>query len=1332
MLNAAQRRIQQREQDFEQERLLGAASHTPALPDPRVFDQLHPHHRKSSSSWGSKILFSCFVILFLAVAAMSIAAVTIAAINQNKLGAGELWARAGFGPPPEALTSVLYYLDLATGAIWYGGSETQNNAVGGARSNATPWKKISVQLSGDVSGTTDAVIVKQIGNVSTDYVINAANLVYQNATGGLFNGSTLDLTVNSLKFPASGSPDSSLIWVAPGTLNLTGILLVNQTNIYALAELARQLAVAAQQTANAAVISSGLANANSLPRPNVGDVIDGAFVVFNSTSGDFVDAAPGMRLLPNGTVEMFYGALYTPSIELAGRDLEQWLRAIALNASQIGITADGVVFGPASGSPSDQQWQVAVFNSSSTSSTISRSSVIITPSGLVSGVANLTTTDLVINGTRFDTYLYNLYADLFSRIPPLNNLAYGPGPVPNVDRSVAVFTGPSGKDLVDTPVKISHDGIMSGVQTAYVTRLFLNGVDIIQLISNSTSNITFVNSYDLGAPLGAVPPNSIVLFDGPAGNKSKHSVVTISDQGVMTNVSLLEVRSISLNGSDLYSLIQAATGEQDLSGFVTGPASSVNSTLSMWVSGTGRNLVDTAFVVSGRNLSNIGVLSADRVLVNGLDVTTLIQTAVSGLAASQIRGPSSGSVANSTIVLWSSTTGLNVTDSPFVVAGRNLSGIGSLSVDRLVVNNVDLTTLLAGATNEQDLSSLVSGPTAGSSVPIGCVAVWNSTTGRALSCAPGVSISPQRDLTGLETLSAQTVLINGSDIMQLIMAATNETDISRLITGPTGSVTADSLMVWDTASGRLAKASSFGVSGSNLTIPGVLSADSVVVGGTALTSNTLSRFIAGPASGGVTDSTLLAWNSTSGTLVRSTTLAVSGNNLTVQGTLLTSALTVNGAAVDPTSYVRGPAGATTTDALAVWDSTNRQIKNSPFTSSGNNLDIPGTATVGSLTVGATPLTSLLSGYVSGPAGAVTDSTLLAWNSTSGRLVKSTTVQVTGNNVVVTGSVTSASLIVNGVTANLGSYVAGPSGAVTDSAVALWDTTSGRLTKNSVFTTSGPNMTVPGSLITPDVVLSGASLTNTLSSLSGQVSSLTTTVAGLAASTNSGIRGPATTVDSTLMAWNGTTGSFARSTAITTDGNSLVVPGTLTIGGGFVADSFTSSGNVLFLNSARGVVIPSVNTTTRLTISGVAENQLIFDNTLKLHYFWADGGWNSIPRTITRIVPLSNGIAGTLVTLSGIQFRYTANAANGNIEYSAPPSSKNIRWSAVKYSGGVASTVFETATFSVPNNSFNALSAGGLGTNQRIVYSVWDLTAGALIRIELTNAGTTLIVKYELS
>ena len=453
------------------------------------------------------------------------------------------------------------------------------------------------------------------------------------------------------------------------------------------------------------------------------------------------------------------------------------------------------------------------------------------------------------------------------------------------------------------------------------------------------------------------------------------------------------------------------------------------------------------------------------------------------------------------------------------------------------------------------------------------------------------------------------------------------------VIGP-GSSTANALAVFSGTSGKVLKDSnailddgglmtvaSLSVSGFQLTtgagVGRVLQSDSTGNSSWA----TLSADVAGPASS--TDDAIARFNGTTGKLVQNSLATLSdvgtlsapfvstgGFQITTDagvGRVLQSDASGNGSWVALSADVAGPANSTA-DAVAVFNgTTGKVLKNSVTTLSGAGLLTTGAVSVDALTLttgaGAGRLLQsdgdgnsswvVISADVAGP-GSATDDAIARFNGITGKLVQNSLATVNDVGLMTTPSLSVGALqLTTGASAgrflqsegsgnsswvelNAGTGdVVGP-GLATDTAIAVYNGTSGKVIKNSGATIDGAGTFTTALVAVPAFRLTtGASAGRFLQSDGSGNSSWVELNAG-----TGDVVGPGLATDTAVAVYNGTSGKVIKNSGATIDASGtfttalVAVPAfrlTTTPGAGRVLQSDGSgNGSWVATGSASGV------------------------------------------------------------------------------------------------------------------------------------------------------------------
>lgn len=270
--------------------------------------------------------------------------------------------------------------------------------------------------------------------------------------------------------------------------------------------------------------------------------------------------------------------------------------------------------------------------------------------------------------------------------------------------------------------------------------------------------------------------------------------------------------------------------------------------------------------------------------------------------------------------------------------------------------------------------------------------------------------------------------------------------------------------------------------------------------------------------------------------------------------------------------VHGP-GSSTDNALTRFDgTTGKYIQNSlAILDDSGNLTLPGTVTAANIP----------GNFVSGPVSATNDA-VATYNGTTGKVIQDSLVSIDSS-----GNITTPGTI-NGVVFP-GDFVSGPTSA-TDTALARFDTTTGKLIKNSlVLVDDSGNLSTTGTVTGSNIVsgpvsstnnavatyngTTGKLIQNSLVTIDGSGNLLTTgTVIG-----SNTIAGPSSSTNNAIATYSGVTGKIIQNSLIMIDGSgNLSTPGTITasnVPGNFVSGPTSSTTNAIAIyNGTTGKII----------------------------------------------------------------------------------------------------------------------------------------------------------------
>jgi hypothetical protein len=1123
--------------------------------------------RRSSTSCGSA-LWTVLLVFVSAVAVTSLVVGVIALLkpvpNVTVLGT---WVTPGYGDPaPELGLPGQFYLDLATGSQWYkipdstdgpvnagaagyGGAVDETRNTKRAAKVYASWIKVTqvTSLSGDVSGTSDNVTVTKVGGLSAAFIAQAV-LATQNMSD--VNGTGPTLSTNGISLPATSTPDARLTWIGPSTLQFDNA-----------------------QNGSVTVNVKGDLLVNGV---EVGNVLSALTVTTPQTVPVFADSS-GRRLAQSSvTID-----------SNANMNNINTLTAQNINVNGVPV---GTVNGPALSGINE----IAVYDGTSGRLIKSITGVTISPGKVLSGL-----TDVYVNGVA--------RGDVFSTAAVS----------PNTISSVPVFTDSNGKQLSATLVQVSPNGTVSGVSNLYATSIFINGTSLNALIQAGS----------VAGPVLPVTDSSIALFDGSTGRLLKSNTgVVINALNQLTGLSSLNINGLNVNMSG-----PASATPMSLPFFASSDgrvlsSSNVlyysNGTLSvptaLWVQGrprgdvffvassnitsvprslavfsdsTGLNIQPSpVYVWSNGTVTGIRTLNADTIFLNGTSLSVLLQN-VSTSPTSDISTPVSTN--DNYVVLWSGTTGkaLKSASSIAISSLNDITGVNSITVaSSITVNGLQLNVsgpassvpnaiaVYRDATGKILASSsailasngslilngevYVAGKRRGDvfgpvSSVTGSIAVFNDASGTLLASS-SIAISANGTMTGIKAFHAEQIFLNGSNLAMFLQNGS--------VVGPSSS-SDNFLVLWDGNTGRLLKQST-SVS---------LSPTNALTGLSSVTVNGLQVNMSGPASSTPTALAIFADSSGRVLSVGSALLAANGSLLLSNDVLVQGQKRGNVFGVSSSAVVDG--------ALAVFNGTSGvQLGVSPIMSSSNGtLSGVRVLNVEKIFLNGSNLAMFLqNGSVSGPpSSSVTDSTVVLWDGSTGRLLKQSASVVISPSNDITGV---NSLTINGLRVN----VSGPASAQPNS-VAFFTSSDGRVIASSSNFYVYSNGTV---------VITGGGDFIAQNRRRGDVFGVTLSVAG------------------TVPVWNDTTGTLLQSSPVSISSNGTVAGVTalraeqiflngsnlaLFLQNGSVAGPSSSSDNFLVLwdgNTGRllkqssGVALSPANALTGLssiTVNGLQVN-----------------------------------------------------------------------------------------------------------------------------------------------
>jgi hypothetical protein len=270
------------------------------------------------------------------------------------------------------------------------------------------------------------------------------------------------------------------------------------------------------------------------------------------------------------------------------------------------------------------------------------------------------------------------------------------------------------------------------------------------------------------------------------------------------------------------------------------------------------------------------------------------------------------------------------------------------------------------------------------------------------------------------TVTLQVTNIDGIDTLYGV-GGINGRDPMKWVQGP-ASATDNEVPRYDGATGKLIQGS-----GVSLSDTGQLSGLAEINGVSTTVLSAGNKWLYGPQSTVINQ--LIMWDSTTGGLVKSAPIIYQdGTNTLAAPTVNATFLTLNG--VDPASWVQGPASAAL-NKLATFSSTTGKVIQA-VTVGASGGDLTSVSTIN----GIDPST-----WVQGPASA-TDSRVALFNATSGKLIKQSAVAIDAS-----GNMTGIGNI-NG--RDPSRWLQGPTSSTNDAVVRFIGTT-GQLATNSVVT-----------------------------------------------------------------------------------------------------------------------------------------------------------------------------------------------------------------------------------------------------------------------------------------
>lgn len=579
---------------------------------------------------------------------------------------------------------------------------------------------------------------------------------------------------------------------------------------------------------------------------------------------------------------------------------------------------------------------------------------------------------------------------------PISTLTIGA--VSSIDHAITRFSGITGKVIQSSTMTLSDDAKLAAsggtidMSTSGVINLVVGGSaqvngSIIATASTLTSYVqgpaSAVNnnlaSYNLttgklikdsgilatSVVLGpaTATDNSVARFDLTTGKLLQNSIVTISDDAKiagtggtvdLSTAGILDLQATSVRANGVTVLTSSS-----LTNYVQGPASAVNNNLASYDLTTGKLIKDSGVLTA--NVVQAATTSTDRAIAR-----------------------------------FSGTTGRLVQNTAMTISDDSKISANSSTIDMSVLSAIDLqaTNVLingSAAAKISDLASYVQGP--GSAVNDN-IATYNLATGKLIKDS-GVAIGQIANKLPLAggTMSGNIDLgTNNLTNVGSISGTVKTNVVNDLITTSTGIVVDGTLPVWNSTTGRVLKDS--GIAATALTIGAASSTDHALARFSGLTGKVIQN-----STMSLSDDAKLSANS--GTIDMS---AIGTINLIASNTL------ANGNAIittsDVTDYVTGP-GSAVNDNIATYNLTSGKLIKDSGVAIGqiaNKLPLAGGTMVGSINMGGfsvtnaaniagTVKTSAVNDIVTSTTGTVVDSDIAVFDSTTGRLIKNSSVQV---------------------------------------------------------------------------------------------------------------------------------------------------------------------------------------------------------------------------------------------------------------------------------------------------------------------------------------------------
>jgi hypothetical protein len=572
------------------------------------------------------------------------------------------------------------------------------------------------------------------------------------------------------------------------------------------------------------------------------------------------------------------------------------------------------------------------------------------------------------------------------------------GPTSATDNAIARFDSTTGKLIQNSTVTISDDakiaanGCVIDMSTGGVINLVAGGA--IQVNGSTISTAITLASYvqgptsatnnrlaafdlatgklikdsgilsgDVALGPASATDNAIARFNSTTGKLVKNSTVTISDDAKFAAVG--GVIDMSVPGTiDFQATNVLANGDAFLTGailddYTKGPVGAVDNNIASFDLATGKLLKDSGIS-----------------------------------AALVVSGPASAT--DNAVARFDSTTGklvqnsaVTISDDAKIAANSNVVDLSAAGVLNLVSSSVQING--SAAAKVSDLATYVQGP---ASAVGDNIATYNLATGKLIKDS-GVAIG---------AIAAKLPLAGGSMSGNINMGTNNLTNVGSIV-GAANSSTVDNLVscnavsvvdsdvpVFNGTTGRLLKSS-----GLHLT--------SFAVGATSATDNAVTRFdgITGKLvqNSAVTISDDAKIAATGGTIDMSFlgTIDLQATNVNVNGSAIATASSL-------ASYVQGPASSTN-DNIATYNlATGKLIKDSGVAigAIAAKLPLAGGTMSGAIAMATNNITNIgsISGavktsavdsIVTSSATVAVDSDIAIFDSTTGKIIKNSSVQV---------------------------------------------------------------------------------------------------------------------------------------------------------------------------------------------------------------------------------------------------------------------------------------------------------------------------------------------------